>query len=69
MLRRTVLLSAMGFICWMIWLAVKANSPEMADALVWALVVLLMLPMTRFDTAGLLKMIDTWRNPKPKGDE
>lgn len=60
-LRRILLIVILSFFCWQIFVAVSAGNAELVDALVWAVVIVLMLPMDRFNKDTMMQLIDAWK--------
>jgi hypothetical protein len=60
-LRKALLTAVVVFLCYELHLA---ETPEMVDAYLWAVVVVLMLPMTRFAAEDILGAIKTWKGNK-----
>lgn len=63
-LRRFILAAVIAFFCWMITRAVSAGDSDMVGALAWVVVIVLMLPMDRFEPDNIMRMLKTWKNPK-----
>ena len=61
-LRRLILTVVIAFFCWMVALAVDAGNAELVGALAWVIVVVLMLPMDRFDSNNIMRMLKMWKN-------
>ena len=60
-LRRLVLVAVVAFFCWMITLAVIAENSDLVGSLAWAVVVVLMLPMDRFEPDNIIRMLKMWK--------
>ncbi len=70
--RRVILFGFALYFCVLMWrVATLDTQPatDLADALPWALVIILMLPETRFKVGELLSGLKTWRNGEDEGDK
>lgn len=64
-LRKTLLTAVVIFLCVEIHLA---DTPEETAYLLVALVVVLMLPMTRFVKDDIKEVLQIWKHPPVRGD-
>lgn len=66
-LRRVILMVVIAFFCWMVAHAVDAGDAELVGALAWVVVVVLMLPMDRFNPDNIVRIMRLWKG-KDHGD-
>ncbi len=64
-LRKALLTAVVIFLCVEIHLHA---TPEIVEALLWALGVVLMLPMTRFAKSDIKEVLTAWKHPPAKGE-
>lgn len=60
-LRRLILTIVIAFFCWMIARAVDAGNAELVGSLAWVIVLVLMLPMDRFDPDNIMRILKMWK--------
>lgn len=60
-LRRLILVAVIGFFCWMIARAVDAGNSDLVGSLAWVVVIVLMLPMDRFEPDNIMRILKMWK--------
>lgn len=63
-LRRIILALVIVFLCFEIHIANEVENETLVSSLAWVLVVVLMLPMERFDPDNIMNLLKTWKGDK-----